>query len=227
MAVAGEPLKRRHGILLYSAQPTKDTPVTPATAVGIASPRATSDSGMNNVFGLGSASILFMKPGLMQVPISITIDHFQEKTFLQRALRTSAVVPYSTIGLGYVDDAGTQFAWQMDNSKINTVDLAGDAGGAVTATFGGTGDLITELTTLTAAQLSAEPFKWYEALVTKAAAAFEVESWRVSVNHNITPQPAILGAAATTRKRSNKYFTEGYEDITGEFSRFAKSGISL
>ena len=29
----GEPLKRRHAVLLYSAQPTKGTPVVPATGV--------------------------------------------------------------------------------------------------------------------------------------------------------------------------------------------------
>ena len=233
MAVTPGPLKRRHGVLLYSPQPVKDTPVTPATAVGMATPRATSDSGMNNVWGVGSASVLFMRPGLMQVPIAIPIDHLQPKAFLMRALRATISpfeVPMNTIAIGYVDDAAVKYQWQVDNFKIHSVDLAVEAGGPVTATFNGVGDLITVLsggTGLSASNLAEEPYKWYDGLFTKDGAAYEAESFRVTVNHNFTPQPVLYGTAPTTRKRSIKYWTEGNEDITFEFVRFVQSGVSL
>src|SRR5687767_14280424 len=109
MAVAGEPLGRRHGVVLYSAQTTYGTPVTPATACGIFTVSHTQHSSNFDVRGPGSSNFVARKGGSIYSEISLRSESLQtgSKTLLGKAMRTSSVVPLITLGIGYSDDAGT------------------------------------------------------------------------------------------------------------------------
>lgn len=227
MASATEPMKGRHGVLLYSAQSSKGTAVTPATAVGLASVDRTSDSGMTPVYGLGSPNALFFKPGVARVDFNISIAQLQTKAFLEQAVRTSGVLPYFTLGCGFDPDSGTSYAAQIQDCKIHSFDFAADQGGPASCSFTGVGGAITDLTSLSAANLSETPLWFYEGVMLKGGSAYEINGIRVNVNHNVDVQSVIPGAAPSSFKRGWSYQTEGLEVVTGEITRFTRSSINL
>lgn len=227
MATATEPMKGRHGVLLYSAQTLKGTAVTPATAVGLASVDRTSDSGMQGLWGLGSASALFFKPGVARVDFNISIAQLQTKAFLQQGVRASGVLPWFTLGVGFVPDSGAAYAAQIQDCKIHSIDFGAEAGGPVSCSFSGVGGAITDLTTLAAANLTETPLWFYEGVMTKGGSAYEISGFRLSINHNVDVQSVIPGAAPSSFKRGWAYQTEGQEIITGEITRFTRSSISM
>lgn len=228
MATAGQPLPGRTGIILYSAQSVQGTAVTAATAVGLASWDVTNDAGLQAFYAVGSPDALFLTPGNSVVTGTIPIQAFQTSAFLLRAQRSSGVLPWNTLLVGYQDDAGTDYGWQIQDCKIGSFDVSLDVGGPLTGSFSFTGGLITELTTgLTAANLSETPRMRYEAVLTKGGSAHESVGFRVNANHNLTPDFVIPGTAPSTFKRGWSYLTEGNISVTGEITRFVKSGIDL
>lgn len=223
-----EPLKRRHGVLLFSPQPTKGTPVTPATAVGICNPTARMDGGLIDLYGLGSPSALFFKPGEAISRLSINITAVQTSAFLLRAQRVTGSVPWNTIAIGVVDDAGVGHAWQLPDTKIDTMELTCEAGGLLQANFDLVSiGLLSEPTNLVAANLAAKPLEWEEGVILKGGAPYECQSIRISLNHNLDPKHVLYGTAPTANKRAPKYLVEGNEVITFETGRYAKTGINL
>jgi hypothetical protein len=228
MATAGGPLRRRHGIIAYSAQTVQGTAVLPATDVGLCTPRAMRASGMANIFSIGTPNALWHRAGMAMGRATVSIDELQEKTFLLQALRTAGVLPFFTLGIGYVDDAGTKYAWQIQDCKIGSLTGECAAGGPVKLDFDITGGLITELTTLAwPTRITQKPFRWYEGVVTKAAAAYEMRRLRFNVNHNLRADGVLYGTAPSVFKRGWKYLTEGDEVISLDVDAFAKSGIDL
>lgn len=226
-ASVGEPLVGRHQACLYSAQVAQGTAVTPATSAGIVNFEMTSDADLRSIFNIGSPNAKFNKPGINRVNFSISNVAVQTKAILERAVRASGVLPWTTFGFGYDDDASTNYAFQVQDCKVGQLDLALDAGGLLTATLAGTGGLITDLSTFTMAHLAQTPMMSYEGVFTKGGAAYILRNFRMSVNHNLSVDPVIAGAAPSTFKRGWKYITEGNEAITGEVTRFAKSSANL
>ncbi len=227
MATATQPKKGRHGVLLYSAQGSQGTAVTPATAIGIGSVEVNNDADVRAIFGLGSASALFLKPGMTKVDFTLNLSEFQSKAFLAAVgVRSSGVLPYFTLGVGYVPDSGTKYAWQIQDCKCHSWDLRAERGGPVQLQLQGTGGLVTNLTSLVAANLSQSPFMFYEGVVLKGGSAYELNSIRVAVNHNVDVQAVIPGTAPSTFKRGWSYQTEGREVITAEIERFLESTVN-
>lgn len=221
------PLKARHGALLYSAQTTQGTAVTPATAAGIVGYEVTSDADLRRIDTIGQAGALFFKPGVSRVDFDVPIEAVQTAAILQRAIRVSGEVPWTTFGFGYVEDSGTKYAWQVQDCKVNRLELRLEAGGLLTGSVSGTGGLITDLTTLSPAQLTPTPFMSYEAVLTKDAAAWEAQSFQLTVDNQIEVQSMIPGTAPSSFKRGWSYQTEGPLEVSGEITRFVKSGVDL
>jgi hypothetical protein len=182
---------------------------------------------MREVYTIGQANALFLKPGIAKVPFSIPINQVQTSAFLLNCLRSSGVLPWLTLGFGFTDDSGTHYAWQVQDCKIDRLDVSLEAGQFLTATLNGTGGAITNLTTLAAANLSQTPMMSYEAVLLKGGSAWESKQFRMSINNNVDVQSVIPGAAPSSNKRGWAYQTEGNQQVSGEITRFAKSAISM
>ncbi len=226
--IIGEPLKRRHAVFLYSAQPTKGTPVTAATAVGIINPTVTMDGGLVDFFGLGSPDALFLQPGAAITRMSVAVTAFQDGAFIIRGKRASGSVPWNTVAIGVVDDAGTGHAFSFPDTKIGSMDLNAEAGGVLQGSI----DLVSigvmsEPTSLVAINLAKKPLMWYEGVVLRGGAAWEARSFRMSVNHNLDPKHVLYGVAPSSNKRAPKYLVEGNQVVAYETQRYARSAISM
>lgn len=234
MAVAGEPLGRRHGVVLYSAQPTYGTAVTPATGVGIFNTSHTQHSSNTDFRGPGSANFVARKGLSTYTEWSLRSEALQtgSKTLLLKAQRASGVIPMITLGIGYQDDAGTpgRSADQIQDCKIGSMSLGLDASsghGPLSCELSGVGGLITVLTTLAPALLTTTPWDTSEGVVTLAGAAWALRTFTVQTNQNLSRDHVIPGVAPSTFKRGHAYLTEHDEEISGSISRYARSGVSI
>jgi len=227
MAISGEPIKGRHGLLLYSAQTVQGTPVTPATAAGIASWDVTVDADLRPVYTLGRPEPLFLKPGIAKTDFSLNLSSVQTVDLIALAQRSSGVLPWVTFGFGYKLDDGTKEAKQVQDCKLHQLQLSLEAGGFLTAQLSGVGGLVSDLTTLDPADLAPAPFMSYEAVFTKGGSAYKLKNFSLSVDHNVAVETCIPGAAKTSFKRGWDFQTEGQLNISGELTRYAKSGVNL
>lgn len=211
-------LHSREGVAAYSAQPTFDTPVTPATSLGICEFNVTDDADFRQLYTIGKDNLHKNKAGIARTPFSITTPSVQSKAVLQRALRSSGVLPFTTIGFGS-STGGVNEAWQVSDCKVDQLEVSLDGGGLLSATLQGIGREITTITTLAALHDTNDPFISYECVATLGGAAFEVKAVRFTVAHNLTVEAVIKGAARTVgEKRYWDYLTEGFETITGSIT---------
>lgn len=227
MAVATEPLAGRHMVALYSSQVSQGTGVTPATSPGIVTFNVTPDSDMRPVWTIGNAAVQFLKPGIAVTQWAVNVLGVQTKAVLALGARTSGTLPWITWGFGQDYDSGANDGRQIIDCKVGQMDIALDAGGLLTANLSGVGGLATTITIAAMAHLSETPMMSYEAVLTVGGSAYIARSFRVSVNHNISVDARIHGAAPSTFKRGWSYQTEGQEEITGEITRFDWSGVGM
>lgn len=227
MAVAGQPVAGRHLSCRYSSQSVYGTAVTPATSPGIVSFDVTSDAGTQSVFNIGAANSKFLKPGIATVPWSVNVLAVQTKAVLELGERTTGTLPWLTWEFGTAFDSGTNHAFQVQDCKVHNLEISQEAGGFLQASLSGVGGLITDLSTVAMAHLTATPMYSYESVMLKGVAAWELRGFRMSVNHNVSVDSVIPGAASATFKRGWAYQTEGQEEVTGELTRFIRSSIDL
>lgn len=229
-ASSGDPLHSRHAVGLWSAQTVQGTAVTPATAMGIVPIDVTSEAGIIPIYSIGSAAPIILKPGPIDgVPWSLPIEQLQDYLLLSKCIRSSGELPFLTLGFGYSDDQGTpnRWAWQVQDATIFSAEVAWEAGGPLSATLNGEGGLITELTTLAPANLSDAPLYSFEAVSLKGGAAHRCRRWRMNINNNVRHLREIPGTAPSTGKRLWTSRSVGHLEITGEITRFQKSGINM
>jgi hypothetical protein len=233
-AASGEPLGYRNGVVLYSAQSTKGTPVTPATAVGNARVYWTQKSGTHRYRGPGSANLTARKGGEAYTEFSLRFPALQSgaKSLLQKATRTGGALPLVTLGLGYQDDQGSpnRSADQIQDCKIGSARLGIDASGGhgpLWCDLSGIGGQIAALTTLAPATNNSAPFMSYEGVFTKAGSAYELRTFELGLEHHLSRDHVIPGAAPAAFQRGFKYLTEHAEVITGKLSRYQRSGVSV
>lgn len=222
-----EPYAGRHLFALWSAQVSKGTAVTPATAMGLVDWDVTSDTDLRTVHGLGTPNALFLKPGINKVDFSARITEVQTSAFALKGQRSSGVLPWITIGVGYVDDDATVYGWQVQDAKVHRVEFGLEAGGMLNATVSGVGGAITDLSAGAAANLSQKPLMSYEAVLTKGGSAYESVGFSLTLDHNVDVQSVIPGSAPSSFKRGWSYQTEQNLGITGSITRFAKSSANL
>lgn len=227
MAGATEALRGRHGVLLYSVQTAQGTAVTPATAAGIGGYEVVIRNNPAPIHTIGQTAPVAIKPGLSVVEWTINLDNVQTVTLLNKAARTSGVLPFLTLGFGVDPDTGTSHAYQVQDCKVGRIELSIDAEGDLKATLSGIGGAITDLTSLSAANLAGTPLKGYDVVLLRGGAAFEATSFSLSVDNDIKAHYALRGAAASSFKRGWSYLTEGKTAISGSIGRFTKSGIDL
>ncbi len=232
-ATAGNRLARRHGVALYSAQTTWGTAVTPATSVGNALVNHTKVSGNTSHYGPGSPNRRSVSSGSSIVNWEMSFPEVQTgtKTLITKGVRSSGILPLITLGFGYSDDVATpnRSADQIQDCKIGNVSLSLDASGGhgpLSCTLSGMGTIITALTTLAPATLTTTPWHTFEAVLTRAGAAFPVVNWSMELNHNLTADYIIPGAAPTSL-RTPVTFTEHNETITGSMSLRTRTGVSV
>lgn len=232
--IAGQPLSAHHAVLLYSVQVEQGVPVTPATAFGIIeAPNETSQSGIRPFWSLGDDHFILAKPGVAQQTVNTGNVTLQNSDFLLNCcVRTNKSLPWITIGIGYKDDAGTMWAKQIPDCKVGQMEITWDAGGADAAPIIGSFTIesigvVTEIATLSPANLSDQPLDQFEGVVTRGGAAHECQSFRLSVNQNLRKVTPLYGTAPVTGKRLPKYLKEGREEISGQVVRYAKSGINM
>ncbi len=234
MSIAGEPLARRHGVVLYSAQSTYGTPVTPATGCGIFTVSHTQHSSNLDVRGVGSPNFVARKGGSAYSEISLRSEALQSgsKTLLQKAMRSSNDVPLITLGIGYQDDAGSpaRSADQIQDAKIGSMSLGLDASsghGPLTCELNVVGGLITVLTSLAPALITSTPWMTYEGVLTKGGSAFGCRTFNVNVNQNLSRDHQIPGSAPASFVRGHSYLTAHDEMITGSVSRYVRIGDTV
>ena len=228
----GAPIPGRSLGCLFTKQTVQGTAVTPATATG-ARFRVTSEGGVVAVWALGTKSPILMKPGETQVSWELTLPNVQNSDLITYISRNAGgELDWLTLGFGVkFDGTGTptQWAWQVQDCKIARARLRLSAKGALEATLSGIGGLITELTSFTPANETADyPFWGHEATLLRAGSAYEVIEWTEEVDHNVLVE-WVFGttAAPTTFPRGWRYQTEGNEMISGSFTVRQKSGINL
>src|SRR4051812_6983390 len=98
MSAAGEPVKGRHAVCLWSAQSAQGTAVTPATAAGIVDFEDDVNADIRQLFGIGSPNALFNKPGINSSPFKVGIIAVQTTALLLKAVRSSGALPWLTLG---------------------------------------------------------------------------------------------------------------------------------
>lgn len=232
-ASLGEPLGYRHAVIMYSAETTFGTAVLPAVACGIAKASHTKHTSNASFRGPGSADLVARKGGSTYTSWSLRYDAIQVgiKTLLTKAARVAGIVPPITLGLGYVDDAGTpnKHIDQIAGAKIDTLELGLDASGGhgpLTGSLAGIGFPPTTVTTFTAATEVSDPWFTYEGVMTRAAAAYQVRSFSMNLANNLSRDHVIPGALPGSNVRSHKYVTEHGRDISGEFTRYEATGVN-
>lgn len=230
----GEPLGRRHAVVLYSAQVSYGTAVTPATACGVWNVNHSLRSSNISLRGPGSPNFVARKGGSTYTEWSMRTEALQTgaKTLLTKLARSSGVLPLITLGFGYSDDQGTpnRDADQIQDCKIGnwSVGLDVSSGHApLTAELSGVGGLVTALTSLAPATLTSTPWMSYEGAFTKGGSAYQLRSFTAQGNHNLSRDHVIPGSTPSTFVRGHSYLTEHDETITGTLTRYAKSGVSV
>lgn len=227
MAAANEPVAGRHLSCRYSSQSVKGTAVTPATSPGIVTFDMTSDSGMTSIYNIGSEAAKFLKPGVAILNYSVNVTAVQTLAILNLGKRTTGALPWLTWEFGMNFDTGTDYAWQVQDCKVHSLDISLEAGGMLQATLSGAGGLITDLTTVAMAHLTETPMHAYEAVLTRGGAAEEATGFRFNVDHSVEVSSVIHGAAPSTFKRGWEYQTEGNEVITGEITRLKRATLDF
>lgn len=232
-ASSGDRLARRHGVVLYSAQTTWGTAVTPATAVGNCLTNHTKVSNNQSHYGPGSPNRRAVSGGSSLINWEVSMPEVQtgQKTLIGKAFRSSGVLPLVTLGFGYSDDQGTpnRSADQLQDCKIGNVSFSLDASGGhgpLSCTMSGMSTISTTLTTLAPATLTTTPFHTFEGVLTRAGSAFTVVSWSMELNHNLTADYVIPGAAPTSL-RTPTFFTEHNETITGSMTLRTRTGVNV
>jgi hypothetical protein len=231
----GEPIGYRHAVVMYSAETVFGTAVLPATAAGIAKVSYTKHTSNTPFWGPGSADYVAKKGGSTYVSWSLRYDAIQSgiKTLLAKAARVAGIVPPITLGFGYIDDDSpvNKAIDQIPGAKIDTLELNLDASGGhgpLSGSLSGIGFPPTEVTTFTAATDVTDPFYSYEGVLTRAAAAYEVRSWSMTLANSLSRDHVIPGATPSTpRKRSHKYVTEHSRVISGEITRYQAAGVDV
>jgi hypothetical protein len=234
-ASVGNPLGYRHAVVLWSAQTVQGTAVTPASSGGIATARRTKQTGNVSYRGPGSPNRMTRKGGMTSTEWDLRFPAVQSgmKTLLQKGVRTSGVLPFFTLGLGYKDDVtptANKDADQIQDCKVSRLRLGLDCSNGhapLTADLSGIGGLITDLTSLSPVNNTSTPFWSYEGVFTKAAAAYELRSFEVNIDHNLKADAAIRGAAPGSFLRGWSYLTEKAEMITGQISRYTAPGFNV
>lgn len=231
-----EPLGRRHGVALYSAETTFGTAVTPATAIGAGSIDWTKVNNNRYVRTLGSANHVAVKGGEAYTEWTIGMpDGVQTgaKTFLLKAQRASGVLPSFTLGFGYQDDDSpvNKSADQITGCKINTMELGLQAGpdgfGPLTASFSGFGQVPTNLTSLVPAVLTTTPWVAYEAAFTKGGSAYPLRGFTLTLDNGLSRDYVIPGATPASNLRGPTYITEHDQTISGTLTRNCASGVDV
>jgi hypothetical protein len=208
-------LHSKEGVLMYVAQPSFDTPVTPTTGISMAEFNVTDDGDFRQVMTLGKETLHKNKGGIARTTFSVNISNVASKAILERAERTSGEVPYTTFAFGS-SVGGTNEAWQVSDCKVDQLEVSLDGGGFLSASLQGIGREITVVTTLSATHDANDPFLSYEAVSTLGGNSFEVKGFRFSVNNNLNVEAVIKGAARTSgEKRYWDYLTEGFLTVSG------------
>jgi hypothetical protein len=145
--------------------------------------------------------------------------------------RASGLVPLLTLGLGAADDTGTPVVHidQIQDCKVERLSISVDASnghGPVTGSMSGVGTLLTRLTTGAAALLTSTPWMTQDAVLTRAAAAYEAVSISFEVANNISRDFAVAGVAPSN-PRLPRSFTEHDRTFGGEITRYADAGPAL
>lgn len=207
-------LHSSEGVLLYSTQSTYNTAVTPATGIGVAEFNATDNGNFHQFFTIGNKNLYKNKGGVAQVDWQVRIPGLGSSAVLALGKRTNGQVPWITWAFGSDAVDAAPEAWQVQDSKVNTMEVSLDGGGIMSASLQGIGGYKTDAAGLTAVVPTEVPFMSYEAVLTLASVAFEVKSFSMTVNHNLTTESVIRGAARTTaQQRLWDYMTEGHELI--------------
>lgn len=230
----GEPLAYRHAVVLYSSQSAYGTPVAPATSCGLASAAHTMHSSNVRFRGPGSANLITRKGGSTYTEWNLNFPGIQTgmKTLLQRAVRSSGVLPLFTLGLGYQDDQGSpnRDADQIQDCKVNALELGLDVSGGhapLTGSLSGIGGLVSNLTSLAPATLATPPWMSYEGVVLQEGAAYPLRSLQISVNHNLSRDHVIPGTAPASFVRGHSYLTEHAEVISFNLQRYAEGAVDV
>jgi hypothetical protein len=209
-------LHASEGVLLYSLQSVFATAVAPAETLGIAEYNATDDGDFRQFFTVGKKNLHKNKAGNAKVDWQVRLNGLGSPDLLALGVRTSGQVPWITWGFGSDAVDASPEAWQVQDSKCDTLECSLDGGGILTASLQGIGGQKSTLTTLTADPGDDNPFFSYEAICTLAGSAFELKGFRFTVNHNLTPEYVIRGTSVSSaRRRLWDYLTEGNEEISG------------
>lgn len=235
MPTYGQPLPLQNAVTKYSAQSVQGTAVAPATSLGIGLAGYRKVSNRRLFRGPGAANPVAAKQGstVHEWALRYAAAQTGVKSFLLQSVRSGGVLPYFTLGVGYEDDTSptsVKGMRQIRDAQINTLDLSfnGENGVAdLSVNASGHGGLGTDLTSVSRATLTSAPWTTAECVITKATVAFPMAAFQVNVNHNISTDYLIPGAAPGSFQFGPSYFTPHGEAITGSITLYQSLGIDL
>jgi hypothetical protein len=218
----------RHGVLLWSAQSVQGTPVTPATAVGMAgyTVNPAAGGGVVALPTLGKAEPHQLREDVIQTDWSVEIQALQTLAFIGNVIRSSGVLPWMTLGFGRDPDSGSSDIWQVQDCKMHRLSLQGGQSGPITASASGVGGLKSDLSSGAQAHLAAIAKMAYDAILTRNGSAWEYLEFSAEIVNSVRVQHVGHGAAASNN-RLWSYQDEGALRMTGSITRRESSEVDV
>lgn len=234
-AAAFDPLPLQNAVVKWAAQSAFGTAATPSTSAGAGLASYRKIANVSRVRGPGSANVVAVKQGSTYHEWAVRYEAAQSgiKNLLLKGKRTSGVLPYVTLGIGYEDDVtptSNKSMQQIRDCLVNQLELGFDASGGVanlTASLSGMGTAAATLTNQARATLTSTPWTSAEAVFTADASAYRCPNFQLSVNQNVSLDYCIPGAAPASFIFGPTILTAHDEVITGTITRYQKIGYNV
>ncbi len=215
----GASIHSSEGVVLYSPQVSFSNAVVPAEPLGICEFNATDEGDFRQFFTVGSKNLYKNKPGIARVDWQVRSPALGSAAMLALGLRTAGLLPWVTWGFGSDANDASPEAWQVQDCKVNVMEVAMDGGGMLTASLQGIGGQNSPSSSLVSDHDDTDPFISYESVFELDGNPFENKGFRFSVNHNLEMESRNRGARPVdARVRLWDYLTEGNEEISGSFT---------
>ena len=219
------------GLLYYSEQDEKGTPVNPILPIGdYENLRARTIGGVEPIRPAGSRTVLELVEGRTGLELGFDITNIQasneQATYLNLGIASPVTTALTYVTHGYGTAGGTDY--QAEDGKIDSISFSGDAEGSFSGSVSVmAGKVGTPSPVLSEPQsyLSVDPtLQMHEAVYSE----FEVVSIRGEYRNNLVMKPVIAGSSTTRDPGRNwDYLTEGPLDVSGSYTLLNVSGHDL
>lgn len=228
MAVYGDPLEGKHGVLAYAVQSVWGTAVTPNTCAGMTNLDSVENPDPEELQGVGSEVAQFARYRGQKNEATVNIGAVQDITFITQAIRSSGALPILTVAFGLKDDAGTMWSKVYQDCKINSLELEISEEGVLSASVNlWLGKMAASSAIDRPTALSDFPFQWIDGIVTVGGVGKLLKRLSLGIQHNLIRHYPVRASAATADEARLPYrVNEGIQRVSGRLTTYQTLGIS-